>query len=90
MALAVCATWLSHPRVPTILYNSALALVVIVTADLVRFRSDRFEKFYESVLGLFMREEEKVSSSRHFSGVTTEIDISWIARKRSTESSTTS
>ena len=61
MALAVCATWLSHPSVPTILKNSSLALFVIVTADLIRFRSHRFELFYESVLGIFMREEEKVS-----------------------------
>ena len=38
-----------------------LALCVIVPADLLRFRSSRFERAYERVLGFLMRESEKVN-----------------------------
>lgn len=37
-----------------------LALCIIVPADFLRFRSPRFERAYERVLGFLMRETEKV------------------------------
>lgn len=64
MSLGIVATWLAKPSVPAIQQVAGLATVVIVCADLIRFRSRRFAKFYESVLGIFMREEEKVRPSQ--------------------------
>lgn len=39
------------------------ALCIIYPADLLRFRSRRFAKLYESLLGFLMREEERVRSA---------------------------
>ncbi|OAV97999.1 hypothetical protein PTTG_00204 [Puccinia triticina 1-1 BBBD Race 1] len=44
---------------PKISLGLSKALVVIVSADLLRFRSARFARFYESVLGFLMRPSEK-------------------------------
>ena len=38
----------------------SMALGIIVPADILRLRSQRFERFYEGCLGFLMRESEKV------------------------------
>ncbi|EJF59713.1 hypothetical protein BD309DRAFT_869770 [Dichomitus squalens] len=46
-----------NPR--TVVYALGLALAVIVPADILRFKSDRFEWLYERAVGFLMRESEK-------------------------------
>lgn len=52
--------WIKGTTSPVKITNGlAKALVVIVSADLLRFRSARFARFYESLLGFLMRPSEK-------------------------------
>ncbi|KAA1117922.1 hypothetical protein PGT21_027364 [Puccinia graminis f. sp. tritici] len=44
---------------PKITIGLSKALIIIISADLLRFRSTRFARFYESVLGFLMRPNEK-------------------------------
>jgi diacylglycerol kinase (CTP) len=53
--------YVSEANVDSIVKALWLALCVILPADLLRFRSSRFERTYERVLGSFMRESEKNS-----------------------------
>ncbi|KAJ3512190.1 hypothetical protein NLJ89_g3660 [Agrocybe chaxingu] len=46
--------------VRTVVFVLWMALAVIVPADLLRFKSQRFERTYERFLGFLMRESEKV------------------------------
>ena len=44
----------------TIILVLWMALAIIVPADILRFKSPKFERFYERFLGFLMRESEKV------------------------------
>lgn len=46
--------WLSHPNVANVIRYAAIALGVIVSADLLRFKFPAFERVYEHYLGYFM------------------------------------
>ena len=50
----------THQDVYLLVRGLSTALVVVSTADLLRFASRRFERFYERILGFLMRESEKV------------------------------
>lgn len=52
--------YISHKDVFTIVKALSTALVIITSADLMRFASRRFERTYEKLLGFLMRESEKV------------------------------
>jgi hypothetical protein len=52
--------FVTHKDVYTIVKALSTALVVITTADLLRFSSRRFARTYERLLGFLMRESEKV------------------------------
>lgn len=47
----------------TIILVLWMALAVIVPADILRFKSPKFERLYERFLGFLMRESEKARSS---------------------------
>lgn len=53
--------YVSHKDVFTIVKALSSALVIITTADLLRFTSRRFARTYERLLGFLMRESEKVT-----------------------------
>lgn len=59
MCIAAVAVYLYHPSVPVLVRGFSVALAIIISADLLRFKYPAFEKFYEGVLGYFMREEER-------------------------------
>lgn len=59
MCIAAVGVYLYHPSVPVLVRGFSVALAIIISADLLRFRYPAFEKFYEGVLGYFMREEER-------------------------------
>lgn len=54
--------YVTHKPVLPIVKALSTALVVITTADLLRFTSRRFARTYERLLGFLMRESEKVGS----------------------------
>ncbi|GAA5887045.1 hypothetical protein JCM16303_007115 [Sporobolomyces ruberrimus] len=59
ISILVTFLWLSHPSVPKLLAIFATVLVIIVTADVLRFNNQAFERTYENALGFFMRESER-------------------------------
>lgn len=59
ICIASAVVYISRPNVTTAITTMSIMLVIVVLADLLRFRSPSFEKFYESYLGLFMRESER-------------------------------
>ncbi|KAF8148399.1 hypothetical protein B0H34DRAFT_802939 [Crassisporium funariophilum] len=53
--------YISEGDVRTIVLVLWMALAIIIPADLLRFKSQRFERLYERYLGFLMRESEKDS-----------------------------
>lgn len=53
----------------TIILVLWMALAVIVPADLLRFKSSKFERLYERFLGFLMRDSEKVCFFPHLINV---------------------
>jgi len=51
--------WLTNVVIINVIYSLSIALVIIVSADFLRFRSPPFARFYESVLGFLMRPSER-------------------------------
>lgn len=62
ISILVSYLWLSHPNVSKCIKGLSIALVIIASADFLRFRSPSFERTYEKVLGLLMREHERGTS----------------------------
>jgi hypothetical protein len=50
---------MSHPEILFQIQACAFGTAFIGCADALRFRSPAFERTYERVLGVFMREEER-------------------------------
>lgn len=51
--------YLSHHPLQKIVSGLSAFLGVVITADIIRLNSPRFERLYERVLGFLMRESEK-------------------------------
>ena len=56
----VIPLYTTHTAPRTVVSALSSALAVIVTADVIRLRSARFERLYERALGFLMRDVEKV------------------------------
>jgi hypothetical protein len=57
--------YVSKANLDLIVRNLCIFLGIVVTADALRLNIPAFEKIYEMVLGVLMRESEKVSRKKY-------------------------